>query len=193
MNHWRAGHKRECKRLKAAAEAEAEKKASLPKKKQEDDSNKDEAGGDNDGANDAKKTTTTAPTTATSTTTTATTTTTTAPVATAALRFCFDWSRFFSRSLHAVRIFRCSGWNNRCHVTNFTTTNQITHVHAKLTFQYPIAAGRRIIHVRFKQQKLVRHGQDSCYFDVLGCAEINPLFHWFLLRQCQLRAVGGTR
>ncbi len=42
MKHWKeGGHKRECKRLKAAAEAE--KKASLPKKKKVDDSNKEEA------------------------------------------------------------------------------------------------------------------------------------------------------
>jgi hypothetical protein len=47
MKHWKAGHKRVCKRLKAAAEAQAEKKASLAKrKKEDDDSNKEEAAGD---------------------------------------------------------------------------------------------------------------------------------------------------
>ena len=74
MTHWKAGgHKRECKRLKAAAEAE--KKSLLPKKKKEDDTNKEEAGGDRDGANDINETT------ATTTTTTATNTTTTTAAA----------------------------------------------------------------------------------------------------------------
>ncbi len=75
MTHWKeGGHKRDCRRLKAAAaEAKAaKKKASLPKKKKEDDTNKEEAGGDKeetggdkDGAHDANET----PTTTTSTTT----------------------------------------------------------------------------------------------------------------------------
>jgi TPR repeat protein len=80
MAHWKeGGHKRACKRLKAAAEAEAAKKKalSLPKKKKEDDINKEEAAGDKDGADE----TTTTTTTATTTTMTATTATTTAAAA----------------------------------------------------------------------------------------------------------------
>jgi hypothetical protein len=81
MTHWKeGGHKRECRRLKAAAEAEAAKqKASLPKKNKDDDSNKEKDPGDKDGLNDANEMTTTSTTTATTTTTT-----TTADVAVAA-------------------------------------------------------------------------------------------------------------
>jgi len=41
MKHWTEGHSAECKRLKAAAEAEVEKKALLAKKKTEDGTNKE--------------------------------------------------------------------------------------------------------------------------------------------------------
>jgi hypothetical protein len=54
MNHWKAGHKRECK---AAAEIDTEKKALLAKKKKEDDMNKEEAG-DKDGTHETTTTTT---------------------------------------------------------------------------------------------------------------------------------------
>ena len=54
MSHWKEGHKRECKRLKAAAEAAAAaaKKASLPKNKKEDDANKKEVAVDKECANE---------------------------------------------------------------------------------------------------------------------------------------------
>ena len=85
MTHWKeGGHKRECRQLKAAAEAEAEAKASLPTKKKEDDANKEEADGDKEGANDANEMTTSTATTATNTTTSTTTTTFTTTAAAAA-------------------------------------------------------------------------------------------------------------
>ena len=52
MKHWKEGHTRQCKRLKAAAKAAAAKKASLPKKKKEDDANKEEVAVDKECANE---------------------------------------------------------------------------------------------------------------------------------------------